>query len=100
MSIEARLRISLSTGEFEVEGSDAFVAKYDEITRQLLSRASGSSRCTPAAGHERELCCGTNQRAGQRRQRLARIRRSCPQVAQERDRNRPDFGRRPLRGDE
>lgn len=38
MATEARLRISLATGEFEVEGPTAFIAQYDEVARELLTR--------------------------------------------------------------
>lgn len=38
MATDARLRISLSTGEFEVEGPETFISKYEEMTRQILTR--------------------------------------------------------------
>lgn len=38
MTTDARLRISLSTGEFEVEGPATFIAQYDQVARQLLAR--------------------------------------------------------------
>lgn len=42
MSVEARMRISLSAGEFEIEGPKDFIAKYDEIARRLLERLQES----------------------------------------------------------
>ena len=38
MTTDARLRISLSDGEFEVEGPATFIAQYDQVARQLLAR--------------------------------------------------------------
>jgi hypothetical protein len=38
MATDARLRISLSAGEFEVEGPEAFVSGYEEVARQILTR--------------------------------------------------------------
>jgi hypothetical protein len=55
MSTDARLRISLSTGEFEIEGPEAFVAQYDEVARRLLTRLNESSSDTfkhPPSGHD------------------------------------------------
>jgi hypothetical protein len=42
MTSEVRIRVSLSTGEFELEGPESFIAKYEETTRQLLERLVGS----------------------------------------------------------
>jgi hypothetical protein len=37
------LRISLSAGEFEVEGPPTFIVQYDEVARQLLARLHSSA---------------------------------------------------------
>ena len=39
---EARVRISLQAGEFEVEGSEAFVRQYDSTIQSLLERLRNS----------------------------------------------------------
>lgn len=38
MAEQARIRISLSAGELEVEGAEEFVAQYDEAINTLISR--------------------------------------------------------------
>ncbi|TYK52390.1 hypothetical protein [Actinomadura decatromicini] len=38
MTSDARLRISLASGEFEVEGSEAFIAQYKDTVRQMLEK--------------------------------------------------------------
>lgn len=35
---DTRVRISLAAGEFEVEGSEAFVRKYDSVVDELLEK--------------------------------------------------------------
>jgi hypothetical protein len=39
---QARLRINLAQGEFEVEGSEAFVRGYAERFEALLERLNGA----------------------------------------------------------
>lgn len=43
MTVDARLRISLSAGEFEVEGSAEFVQGYDDLVRQILEKLPDSA---------------------------------------------------------
>jgi hypothetical protein len=43
MPTDVKLRISLATGEFELQGPEAFVAQYDEFTRPLLERLASSN---------------------------------------------------------
>jgi hypothetical protein len=49
MSIEARLRVSLSTGEVEIEGTEAFVAQYDAAIQEILQRLAEAPVAIPAA---------------------------------------------------
>lgn len=47
MENSARIRINLSTKEFEVEGSEQFVKEYAEKIEKLLSAISDSKPSTP-----------------------------------------------------
>src|SRR4029450_241435 len=49
MTVDARLRISVTTGEFEIQGSEAFVAQYDSLIQDLLSRVLDSAATIPTA---------------------------------------------------
>jgi hypothetical protein len=48
MPDQARIRLSLTTGEFEVEGTEAFVAKYAEPINELIERLRERRLQTPA----------------------------------------------------
>jgi hypothetical protein len=54
---QARLRINLAQGEFEVEGSEAFVRGYAERFEALLERLNGSPEA-PAAPPPTPLLAG------------------------------------------
>lgn len=45
-----RLRINLAQGEFEVEGSEAFVKAYAERFEALLERLNGAAAAAPPKG--------------------------------------------------
>jgi hypothetical protein len=42
MPTDVKLRVSLATGEFELQGPESFVAQYDQFTRPLLERLASS----------------------------------------------------------
>lgn len=44
MATDARLRISLSTGEIEIEGPEAFIAQYDSVVQEILRRLADSTQ--------------------------------------------------------
>jgi hypothetical protein len=48
MTIDARIRLSLSTGELELEGSEAFIKEYAEDIGALLKRLSDAAVTSPA----------------------------------------------------
>jgi hypothetical protein len=47
MATDVRLRISLSTGEFEIEGPEAFITQYDPVVQEILKRLTGSTAFEP-----------------------------------------------------
>src|SRR5215210_2295421 len=49
MADQARIRVSLTTGDLEVEGSEAFVAKYAEPIDELIGRLREGRLQAPAA---------------------------------------------------
>ena len=49
MPDQARIRISLTTGDLEVEGSEAFIAKYAEPLDELIERLRKGHLHAPAA---------------------------------------------------
>ena len=55
MAVDARVRISVSTGEFEVEGTEAFVAQYDSLIQDILKRLADSAVTVPVPRAEPEL---------------------------------------------
>lgn len=50
MSEQARIRVSLTAGELEVEGTEAFVAKYAEPIDELIGRLREGRLETAAVG--------------------------------------------------
>jgi hypothetical protein len=49
MAGQARIRVSLTTGDLEVEGSETFVAKYAEPIDELIGRLREGQLQAPAA---------------------------------------------------
>lgn len=47
MAIDARLRISISTGEIEIEGSQDFVNQYDVLVRSILTSLAEAPAMPP-----------------------------------------------------
>src|ERR1700737_2963947 len=41
MTVEGRVRISLTSGEFEVEGSREFIKSYDKTITKMIQRLEG-----------------------------------------------------------
>ena len=50
MESEGRIRISLTTGELEIEGSSEFVKAYDESIAEMLQRLVAQPVSRPAPG--------------------------------------------------
>src|SRR6266516_1273619 len=48
MADQARIRVSLATGDLEVEGTGAFIAKYAEPIDELIERLRAGSVQAPA----------------------------------------------------
>lgn len=56
---DARVRISLTAGEFEVEGPEAFVQRYDSVVDDLLERVrSGPTPKTASTNGQKEDVTG------------------------------------------
>lgn len=74
MTPDGRVRISLSTGELEIEGSSEFVASYDGAIKDMLERlanervpaASMSGAQTGSAANESQVGGVSHQGAGPR----------------------------------
>lgn len=48
--VAARIRVSLATGELEVEGTEAFVSQYEETIAALLERLRTDGQAAPVSG--------------------------------------------------
>jgi hypothetical protein len=62
MAEQARVRISVGTGELEVAGTELFVAQYDEAVQALIGRLREQPIQPPSAGTDP----GANSAAGSR----------------------------------
>jgi hypothetical protein len=46
MTADARVRVSLSTGELEIEGPETFIAQYDSHVQEILKRLADPTAIT------------------------------------------------------